>query len=241
MKRVFVSIGGGELRNKTTAPIDGYIASLAKSRITDGRRGYALFFPTASHDSNPYFNSFRKTYTSLFDMKSDVAILTKGLMTLEHVAEKIAKADVIYVGGGDTLYLMQVWRETGVDKLVWEAYRRGAILAGLSAGAILWFENIYTDSLVEGEYMPYKGLGLLKGAATPHYNSRTEFDQVAKEQGYSLSYAIEDDAAILFEDESPVGALSAGGSAYRLTLDGGEIKKESLHVLKLSDPLSDLC
>lgn len=228
MKRIFVPIGGGELRNKTTAPIDGYIASLAKSRITDGHRGYALFFPTASHDSNPYFNSFRKTYTSLFDMKSDVAILTKGLMTLEHVAEKIAKADVIYVGGGDTLYLMQVWRETGVDKLVWEAYQRGAVLAGLSAGAICWFEDIYTDSLVEGEYAPYKGLGTIKGAATPHYNSRPEFDRVAAAEGYPLSYAIEDDAAILFEDETPVGALSAGGKAYRLVSEGGEIKKQEI-------------
>lgn len=228
MKRIFVSIGGGELRNKTTAPIDGYIASLAKSRITDGRRGYALFFPTASHDSNPYFNSFRKTYTSLFDMKSDVAILTKGLMTLDHVAEKIAKADVIYVGGGDTLYLMRVWRETGVDKLVWDAYRRGAILAGLSAGAICWFEDIYTDSLVEGEYAPYKGLGRIKGAATPHYNLRAEFDRVVTEQGYPLAYAIEDNAAILFEDEEPVGALSAGGDAYRLTFEKGELRREKM-------------
>lgn len=231
MKRIFVSIGGGEIRNKTTAPIDGYIASLAKSRITDGHRGYALFFPTASHDSNPYFNSFRKTYTSLFDMKSDIAILTKGLMTLDHVAEKIAKADVIYVGGGDTLYLMQVWRETGIDRLVWEAYERGAILAGLSAGAILWFENIYTDSAVEGEYVPAKGLGKIRGAATPHYNSRTEYDAVAAEQGYSLSYAIEDDAAILFEDEVPVGALTAGGKAYRMRFTDGEMHKEVIPVL----------
>ena len=231
MKRVFVSIGGGELRNKTTAPIDGYIASLAKSRITDGHRGYALFFPTASHDSNPYFNSFRKTYTSLFDMKSDVAILTKGLMTLDHVAEKINKADVIYVGGGDTLYLMQVWREMGVDKLIWDAYRRGAVLAGLSAGAICWFEDIYTDSLVEGEFAPYKGLGKIKGAATPHYNLRTEFDDVAAEQGYPLSYAIEDNAAVVFEDENPVGALSAGGRAYRLSSVGGEIVREVIPVI----------
>ena len=231
MKRIFVSIGGGELKNKTTAPIDAYIAALAKSRVADGGRGYALFFPTASHDSNPYFNSFRKTYTSLFDMKSDVAILTKGLMSVEHVAEKILKANLIYVGGGDTLYLMQIWRETGIDKLVWEAYRRGAILAGLSAGAIMWFEDIYTDSLVAGEYAPYRGLGTIKGAATPHYNSRPEFDRVAKENGYPLSYAIEDDAAILFEDEAPVGALSSGGSAYLIRSDNGGIIKERLPLL----------
>jgi len=232
MKRVFVSIGGGEIRNKTTAPIDGYIASVAKSRITDGRRGYALFFPTASHDSNPYFNSFRKTYTSLFDMKSDIAILTKGLMTLDHVAEKIQKADVIYVGGGDTLYLMQVWRQTGIDKLVWDAYQRGAVLAGLSAGAILWFEDIYTDSLVEGEFAPYKGMGLIKGAATPHYNLRTEFDAVAAAEGYPLSYAIEDNAAVVFEDETPVGALSSGGNAYRLLLKDGKIEREKIELIK---------
>ena len=231
MKRIFVSIGGGEIKNKTTAPIDGYIASLAKSRITDGHRAYALFFPTASHDSNPYFNSFRKTYTSLFDVKSDIAILTKGLMTLDHVAEKIQKADIIYVGGGDTLFLMKVWRETGVDKLVLDAYNRGAILCGLSAGAILWFEDIYTDSVVEGEFYPAKGMGFLKGAATPHYNLRTEFDRVAAEQGYPLSYAIEDNAAILFEDESPVGAISAGGKAYRLYNRDGAITKEEIPVI----------
>ena len=233
MKRVFVSIGGGELRNKTTAPIDGYIASLAKSRYPDGHRGYALFFPTASHDSNPYFNSFRKTYTSLFDMKSDIAILTKGLMTLDHVAEKIRKADLIYVGGGDTLYLMQVWRETGIDRMIWEAYERGVVLAGLSAGAICWFDDIYTDSLVEGEFTPYAGLGRLRGAATPHYNQRSEYDEVALRQGYPLSYAIEDDAAILFEDEAPVGALSAGGKAYRLRIEDGNLRKEEIGILHI--------
>ena len=233
MKRVFVSIGGGELRNKTTAPIDGYIAGIAKERAAaQGRRGYALFFPTASHDSNPYFNSFRKTYTSLFDMKSDVAILTKGLMTLDHVAEKIEKADLIYVGGGDTLYLMQVWRETGVDKMVWDAYERGAVLAGLSAGAICWFEDIYTDSLLPDTYAPYKGFGKIKGAATPHYNTRREYDDVATENGFPLSYAIEDDAAILFEDETPACALSAGGGAYRLTFEGGTLVKERIPTIE---------
>ena len=153
-------------------------------------------------------------------------------MTLEHVAEKIQKADLIYVGGGDTLYLMQVWRETGMDKLVWQAYERGAILAGLSAGAICWFEDIYTDSLVEGEYAPYKGLGTLKGAATPHYNSRPEFDEVAKAQGYPLSYAVEDDAAVVFEDGKPAYALSSGGKAYCLRQEDGRLTKEEIPILE---------
>ena len=232
MKKVFIPIGGGEIRNKTTAPIDEYIANLAKSRITDGHRGYALFFPTPSFDSNPYFNSFRKTYTSLFDMKSDVALLTKGVMTVEHVLEKVEKADVIYVGGGDTLHLMQVWRETGIDRAVWAAYERGAVLAGLSAGAICWFDDIYTDSLVPGEYMPYKGLGRFRGFATPHYDHRVEFDDVFRREGHPFAYAMEDNSALVFEDGTLTGALSAGGSAYTLRLDGEEIKKEKIPLLK---------
>lgn len=220
MKKIFIPIGGGELKNKTTAPIDGYICKLARERAEEGKRPYALFFPTASHDSNPYFNSFRKTYTSLFDVKADVAILTKGLMTVEHVEEKIDKADILYFGGGDTLFLMKVLSETGIKEKVLAAYERGAILTGLSAGAICWFEDIYTDSLVEGEYMPYGGYGVFKGAATPHFNLRTEFVSVAKEQGYPLSYAIEDNAALLFEDGEPKGALSAGGKAFTLNAEG---------------------
>ena len=218
--RIFIPIGGGESRNRTTAPIDGYISNLAKTRAAEGKRPYALFFPTASHDSNPYFNSFRKTYTSLFDVKADVAILTKGLMTVEHVEEKIDKADILYFGGGDTLFLMRVLEETGIKEKVLAAYRRGAILTGLSAGAICWFEDIYTDSVVEGEFMPAKGYGVFSGAATPHYNLRREFDGVREKEGYSLSYAIEDNAALVFENENLIGALSSGGSAFVIDGDG---------------------
>ena len=235
VSKIFIPIGGGELRNKTTAPIDKYVTDLARSRITDGHRPYALFFPTASHDSNPYFNSFRKTYTSLFDVKSDVAILTKGLMTLAHIREKIEKADIIYVGGGDTLFLIDEWRKSGVDRLVWDAYQRGVVLAGLSAGAICWFEDMYTDSLAEGEYLPAKGLGKFPFAATPHYNSRPEFDEVFTREGYETAFAIEDDAALLFEDGVMKGALSAGGKAYRLTRneDGSTTKEEIAPALSL--------
>lgn len=229
LKKIFIPIGGGEIRNKTTAPIDRYITELARSRIEDGHRPYALFFPTASHDSNPYFNSFRKTYTSLFDVKSDIAILTKGLMTVDHVKEKIEKADIIYVGGGDTLFLIDVWKKTGMDKLIWEAYERGAILAGLSAGAICWFQDIYTDSMTEGEYCPAKGLGKFPFAATPHYNLRAEFDEVFEKEGYPLAYAIEDDAALLFEDGVLRGALTAGGKAYEIKKGEGKREIEILN------------
>ena len=68
MTKRLIAIGGGEIKNKTTLEIDRYVATLAKEHAGE-KRANALFIGTASHDSMPYFNSFRKTYTSVFDIR----------------------------------------------------------------------------------------------------------------------------------------------------------------------------
>ena len=72
MKRI-IAIGGGELRERTTLKIDEYIANLAKARAGENRAN-ALFIPTASHDFMPYYNTFHKVYTGVFNIKTDVAL-----------------------------------------------------------------------------------------------------------------------------------------------------------------------
>lgn len=205
--RTLIAIGGGELKTKTTLKIDEYIADLVKKRAAPNR-GTALFIGTASHDSLPYFNSFRKIYTSVFDIKAEVALLTKKDVPIEHNAEKLKKTDLIYVGGGDTLYMLDIWRKTGFDKLILEAYRNGVPVAGLSAGAICWFEKMYTDSAKreDGGYGIEDGLGWIPGIMTPHYNLRPEFDEIARD--YPIKYAAKDNEALLFTDEKLVGKLS---------------------------------
>ncbi len=204
MTKRIIAIGGGEIKNKTTIEIDRLIAKLIKERA-NGDRGCALFLGTASHDSMPYFNSFRKTYTSVFDIKAEVGLLVYGEMDESNIKAKFMKADCIYVGGGDTKFMLDLWKEKGVDKLILDAYERGVILCGLSAGAVCWFENAYTDyDIMRGQSSEYKvlpSLGLLKGIACPHYDERPEFDEVAK--GFDIAYAIGNDSAILFEDGEP--------------------------------------
>ena len=94
MDKYLIAIGGGEIKNKTTLKIDEYIANLAKSHAGD-KRANALFFGTASHDSMPYFNSFRKTYTSVFDIKAEVGLLVYGEMDMQKIKDKIDAADCI--------------------------------------------------------------------------------------------------------------------------------------------------
>lgn len=232
MDKTIVAIGGGEIKNKTTLKIDEYIAKLAKERAGE-RRANALFIGTASHDSMPYFNSFRKTYTSVFDIKAEVALIVYGEMNTEHISEKIEKADCIYVGGGDTVFMLDKWKETGIDKLLIKAYEEGKIICGLSAGAICWFEDMYTDyEIMRGEssvYVMKKGLGVLEGTMCPHFNEREgDFLPTMVNEKINKAYCVENDAAIVFVNGVPVKALSSGGKAYIVENENGSIRKNEI-------------
>lgn len=219
------------MRTKTTLGIDAYCATLAY-RHAMGKRPLALFIPTASHDSKPYFNTFRKTYTSVFDIKADLVLTVRGgEMTDEEMQAKIDAADLIYVGGGDTGYMLSEWRRTGLGKRLVAAYRRGVPVAGLSAGAICWFDRMYTDTEilegVGGDYCLMDGWGIMRGMMSPHYNHRPEFDDVVLSQR-AFAYAIEDNCALHFADGTLRRVLSTGGKAYTLDAREGTLVKTEL-------------
>lgn len=232
MTKRIICIGGGEIRSKETLEIDRYIASLAKEHSGE-KRAYGLFIGTASHDSMPYFNSFRKTYTSVFDIKADVALSVYGEMDIEKIKDKFAKADFIYVGGGDTVYMLQKWQEFGLLPLIKEAYERGVILCGLSAGAICWFDLMYTDSALAGngeDYSIQKGLNWLEGIMTPHYNERiSDFDLVMKSMpNGTKAYAVENLSAIEFVNGEFTKSISCGGKSYIIESKDGELIKTEI-------------
>lgn len=232
MEKIIIAIGGGEIKSKTTLKIDEYIAKLAKKHAGD-KRATGLFFGTASHDSMPYFNSFRKTYTSVFDVKADVALTVYGEMNKEHIQAKIDAADMIYAGGGDTIFMLDKWRETGLLSSILAAYEAGKIICGLSAGAICWFRDMYTDyEIMRGESAEYvlkKGLGVLDGTMCPHFNEREkDFIEVMLKNDIKTAYGVENDAALVFVDGKLTESLSSGGNAYLLTNDGDKIIKTKL-------------
>ena len=229
MKRI-IAIGGGELKERTTLKIDEYIASLAKAHAGE-KRARALFLPTASHDFMPYYNTFHKVYTGLFDIKTDVALTVFKDVDLQRMQEKFLAADMIYVGGGDTVFMLESWKKTGLLPLVLDAYERGVVIAGLSAGAICWFSDIYTDSLQTADgakYAMFKGLGLIKGIISPHYGARMlDFDKIVCYK-YDCAYGIEDNSALIIEDGNIVGSISSGGKAWKLERVGNELKKTEM-------------
>lgn len=232
MSRTIIAVGGGEIRNKTTLKIDEYAAELAKKRA-GGRRANALFIGTASHDSMPYFNSFRKTYTSVFDIKAEVALIVYGEMDLEKIAAKIDAADMLYIGGGNTLFMLDKWKEAGLTEHIISAYEKGKIICGLSAGAICWFNDMYTDSYkLDGKtdgYVMEKGLGILEGAMCPHFDEREkDFTETVIREKIPKAYCVENNAALVFIDGRFEKTLSSGGRAYILVNEEGKLYKEEL-------------
>lgn len=232
MEKTIIAIGGGEIRNKTTLEIDRYIANLAKIHAGE-KRATALFLGTASHDSMPYFNSFRKTYTSVFDIKAEVGLIVYGEMDKQKIQEKFDKADCIYIGGGDTLFMLEKWQEFGITDMLINAYNQGKIICGLSAGAICWFKDMYTDyEIMRGQSADYvlkKGLGVLDGCMCPHFNQREkDFLTAFKENKIQSCYCVENDCAIEFVDGKFTKSISSGGKAYLIKADGDQILRQEI-------------
>ena len=50
--------------------------------------------------------------------------------------ELLLSQDIVYVGGGSMRNLLAIWRVHGLDTILREAWERGVVLAGLSAGAM---------------------------------------------------------------------------------------------------------
>ena len=231
MKRI-IAFGGGDMQAKTTLEIDKVVAEIAKNHAGE-KRAYGLYLGTASHDFMPAFNTFRKIYTSVFDIKADCVITEKSVMDEDKINAKFDKADFIFIGGGDTIYMLNRWKETGLLTKITSAYERGVTLVGRSAGAICWFNDMYTDSYImrgeSNEYKFEKGLGVLEGLACPHYNLRyDDFNKAFEGSSFKTAYAIEDNSALMFEDGKFVKALSSGGNSYLLSKNGNEIIKTKL-------------
>ena len=204
--KAIVAIGGGKFTGGQRAAIDREIV-----RLTGKKHPRLLFIPTASSDWEPYWQNISEYFGDFLKCRVDVLWLLRERPSREEIQRKILSADAIYVGGGNTLMMMRLWRRLGVDKLLRGAYEKGIVLSGASAGSICWFDSGHSDSMSfynpkKWKYINVKGLGLIKGIHCPHYNGMTggvprrrEFRNMIGKMG-GLGIAIENGCAIEFID-----------------------------------------
>ncbi len=190
-----IAIGGGGFgRNPNHRKIEKYILDL-----TGKGRPNVVFFPTASAENKDYIIKFYKCFTKMSCELSHVTFFQR----TPRLDSIINKADVIYVGGGNTKSMLAVWQEWKLEKLLLKAYNSGKILCGVSAGAICWFEQGITDSWASNLNV-IDCLGFLPGMACPHYQEekdrRPDVHKMLKQGKCGPGWAIDGGAAIHFKN-----------------------------------------
>lgn len=246
-----VIIGGGEIGNYETLPFDKRNVELTKKKHPK-----ALFIPTASGEPQGYIDNFNKIYGKKLGCKTDVLYLLKNKPTKKELRTKILSADLIYVGGGNTLQMMKRWRFLGVDKILKEAYKKNIVLSGISAGGICWFESGHSDSMSfykpeKWNYINVRGLGILKGIHCPHFNSGTtrkgkrklrknDFKEFMKNHS-AVGIAIDNNCAIEFIDgKYKVLTSKRNRKSYRVFKKRNKIIMEEISKNNNYSPISPL-
>lgn len=221
-----IAMGGGGFSMEPDNPaLDLYV--LAQ---TGTSRPRVLFLPTASGDADGYIRSFHRAFRALGCETEHLSLFR---LPEEELEQRIARQDVIYVGGGNTRNLLALWRLWGVDAALRAAWERGTILAGLSAGAMCWFEEGLTDSW-PGEYRRLDGLGFLPGSLSAHYDGEPErrpmLQRLIGSDEMRPGYAADDGVALHFRGTVLHRVVSSrrGASAYRLGPDGSGTAEERI-------------
>ena len=143
---------------------------------------------------------------------------------------------MIYVGGGNTANMLAIWRVHGIDRALREAWSRGAVLGGMSAGANCWFEGCVTDSfgpeLRELARRPRDPLGqLLPALRRRAEQRRPTYTRLVGEGILPPGYAADDDAAFHFHGTGAASRSSASETARAATASQPRARSRSSHAL----------
>jgi dipeptidase E len=237
--RQIVAFGGGGFSMESGNPLlDDYVLGL-----TGAERPKVCFLPSASGDADHYVVRFYRAFSADRCEASHVSLFRRE-QGPEDLRAHLLEQDLIYVGGGSVVSLLGVWRAHGIDAILREAWERGVVLCGLSAGSLCWFAEAVTG--FHGAPRAVEGLGLLPFSNCVHYeassggqarsSSRRAYHDFIR-AGMRGGYAAEDGAALHFvgAELSRVVASRPEARGYRLDAIGERMVEMRIATTYLGD------
>ena len=216
-----VAIGGGGFgRSLGSLEIEKYIISLINKK-----RPKICFIPTASGDSNKL--NFYRAFSKLDCIASHIDFFSR----TENLEEKVLNQDIIFVGGGNTKSMLAVWKEWELNNILQNAYERGIIMSGVSAGAICWFEKGITDSYAK-ELAIIDCLGIVNGIACPHFDEEKEREPYVNDVIYreiiESCICIEGNCALHIKNDFEYSSIDFGNGkkCFKVYKEFNNLKKE---------------
>ena len=205
-----------------------------------------VFIGAASGDDPRYYTAVKNHFADRLGCHTDNLNLSdlSQRPSKDEFRATILNADIVYVGGGNPTRLMETLQETGADEILLEAYNKGVVMSGNSAGGCLWFEcfDNEEDEDYDGTEATLKtkpGLGLVPGYFVPHWNTkeetRKEENSVPKDEIIKMlareaksGYAVDEGAAIMFQSDGDKQMMSEivskpGAKIYKLNPNKSQI------------------
>jgi dipeptidase E len=213
--------GGGFTMGRGDPALDELVLDLA-----GGPAPKILFLPTAGGDAAAQIAAF---YGAFSDRPCRPRVLSLFRLhgTSASVRELVLEQDVIYVGGGSMRNLLAIWRAHGLDEILRAAWERGIVLAGLSAGAMCWFEGGITMSGGPPEVID--GLGFLPGSLSVHADGEPRrlpaFYDAVRAGALPGGWALDDGVGLVLQGDALTRIVSSrpGATALRIDAVGGEL------------------
>ncbi len=225
-RQIFAMGGGGFTMEPNNPLLDDYVLSLAASN-----EPRILFLPTASGDTTAQINAFKARFAHRTCVHEHISLF-RMRETTRPLREIVLEQDIVYVGGGSMRNLLAIWQAHGLDELLLEAWQCGIVLAGLSAGAMCWFQAGVTRSSGPPEVLA--GLGLLEGSLTVHADGEPErlpvWLSAVRDGLLPGGWALDDGVGLLFRGKGLERAVSSrpGAGAQRVDAIAGELVRHRL-------------
>ena len=198
------------------------------AELTGKPRPKLLFLPTASADSATSTLAWYRNCAPLNVEPSDQASFIASTRQDRGWDEVFLSVDGIVCSGGNTLNQQAIWKAQGIDVVLRQAWDRGIVLGGASAGSLCWFEEGTTDSRPK-ELSIVQGLGFLKGSHSPHYDAepgrRPLYHKLIGAGQMKPGYACDNNAGIYFADNDVrrVVATRKGARVYYVSVVDGVV------------------
>ena len=202
IEKKIIAIGGGGFTHQLDLSLDQFVIDKLKS--TNNKIG---FLATASKDDEKKISLFYKRFEntefelSHFNLTSNINGFSEWLMS----------KDLVYIAGGNTVFMLEIWKKNKLEHIFKDAYEKGTILSGISAGAVCWFDWILSDSVGPG-FKPLRGINLISGSCTPHSSNIeriNQFESDIKNNKLPQGIAIDDGVAVVFVDGKPTEVYSS--------------------------------
>lgn len=172
------------------------VASELRAKNILPAKASVAFIPTAGdiYPETPWIEGDRRALIDLGYDVIDVDLKGKSASDLE---QSFTRADIIFVAGGNTTYLLVEARRSGFDTIIRDLLARGKIYIGSSAGSILAgpsVEPFLTEDLGElGRNFAVGSptcLGLVDYIMLPHYPTYAERnDEIAEKYAERFAFA----------------------------------------------------